>query len=326
MKNKISHPTLFIASSVEGIPVAEAIREQLSYDPLKIRLWSDPGIFGLSETAIESLEKSLEIFDFGVIVLTPDDILRIRGEEITAPRDNLILELGMFIGRIGRKRAFIVTPKNKKIKLPSDLHGVTLAYYKEVSTGDDEHDVGDACNKIRRSIKQAPPTTIDELIKKLTIPELTIEYCLWMYKEYLKTDGEPPVLKVDAQITVTNSRGKVIHHPSKSSIGHDVSIHAGQILWTTIDKVNEARPFKTILESKDKVGWIIWYDTGYSYIYPPMVARHNHRIVISHFIRIKNQISILEIHQELAGKFNKEILVKVGEILGERVNKIIQNT
>jgi CRP/FNR family transcriptional regulator, cyclic AMP receptor protein len=45
------------------------------------------------------------------------------------PRDNLILELGLFIGAIGRQRAIMIYPKRPKVKLPTDSLGVTPISY-----------------------------------------------------------------------------------------------------------------------------------------------------------------------------------------------------
>src|SRR5262249_46203633 len=54
-----------------------------------------------------------------------DDFTKSRGVETKSPRDNLIFELGLFMGALGRRRAFpIVAPgKNTAVKLPSDLLG-----------------------------------------------------------------------------------------------------------------------------------------------------------------------------------------------------------
>ncbi|MFS1985958.1 TIR domain-containing protein [Vibrio breoganii] len=40
-------------------------------------------------------------FDAAIFVLSPDDVVKIRGTEQTVTRDNVVFELGMFIGRLG---------------------------------------------------------------------------------------------------------------------------------------------------------------------------------------------------------------------------------
>ncbi len=45
------------------------------------------------------------------------------------PRDNVIFESGMFMGKLGRRRTFLVCDVDDKIKLPSDLKGLTCVTY-----------------------------------------------------------------------------------------------------------------------------------------------------------------------------------------------------
>jgi len=63
-------------------------------------------------------------------VLSPDDRVFSRKKIAAAPRDNLIFELGLFMGATNRHRALFVTPTKRKIKLPSDLDGMTNIRYK----------------------------------------------------------------------------------------------------------------------------------------------------------------------------------------------------
>jgi predicted nucleotide-binding protein len=68
-------------------------------------------------------------YHHGVFVFTPDDQLSVRGEFKQVARDNVLFELGMFIGKLGRKRAFVVHPGSRGLSLPSDLAGITTAPY-----------------------------------------------------------------------------------------------------------------------------------------------------------------------------------------------------
>ena len=95
-------PRLFIASSTEGLPIAEAIQVGLD-DAAECTIWTQ-GAFNLSETVAESIVKAPVKYDFAVLVFTPDDVVEKRGERRSAPRDNLLFELGLFTGALGRAR------------------------------------------------------------------------------------------------------------------------------------------------------------------------------------------------------------------------------
>jgi hypothetical protein len=141
---------MFIGSSKEGLPVAEAIQLNLDHD-CEVTIWSQ-GVFGLSEGTLETLVEKLCVFDFAALVLTPDDVVDSQGHVGPAPRDNVLLELGMFIGALGRERTFIVYDRQARLKLPSDLAGVTSATYQKHMTGNLQSSVGAASTLIKRSI------------------------------------------------------------------------------------------------------------------------------------------------------------------------------
>lgn len=145
-------PRVFIGSSSEGLAIAEYIQLGLS-DETEATVWRR-GVFGLSESSLESLEQAARTFDFAVLVLTPDDVTRKRGRRNIAPRDNVLFELGLFIGSLGRKRTFMVHPENEALDLPSDLSGITAATYRTPSSGNLEPAVGPVCTTIKGRIRQ----------------------------------------------------------------------------------------------------------------------------------------------------------------------------
>lgn len=118
-------PTLFIASSSEFLDLASAMQESLEH-VAEVTVWNQD-VFKLSRYNIESLLETLEASDFGVFIFTPQDVINIRGAEKLTVRDNVLFELGLFIGKLGRERCFIVAPRGSEedIHLPSDLLGVT---------------------------------------------------------------------------------------------------------------------------------------------------------------------------------------------------------
>jgi predicted nucleotide-binding protein len=55
------------------------------------------------------------------MVATKDDFLNSRGTEFDSARDNVVFEYGLFLGRVGPGRAFVIQEEGTKI--PSDLYG-----------------------------------------------------------------------------------------------------------------------------------------------------------------------------------------------------------
>lgn len=92
---------------------------QLGLDP--VILHEQPNA---SRTIIEKLEQHLDV-DFAVVLLTPDDVGAISTDPInTRPRarQNVVLELGLFLGALGR--TCVCALHKGDLELPSDFDGV----------------------------------------------------------------------------------------------------------------------------------------------------------------------------------------------------------
>lgn len=92
--------------------------EQLGLKPIILHEQPNSG-----RTIIEKLEKHGEVY-FAVVLLTPDDVgASKKSEKDLKPRarQNVILELGYFIGKLGRHA---VCALHKDVELPSDFDGV----------------------------------------------------------------------------------------------------------------------------------------------------------------------------------------------------------
>lgn len=114
---------VFVASSSEQIAVARAAAAALQSPQLEPKVW-DEETFNFSASYIESLEKELERADFAVVILTADDAANVRRKKVNLPRDNVIFELGLFTGRLGRERCFFAVDAKSATQVASDLSGV----------------------------------------------------------------------------------------------------------------------------------------------------------------------------------------------------------
>lgn len=74
-------------------------------------------------TVIEKVEAHGDV-GFAVVLLTPDDEGKVRGASVLEPRarQNVLLELGYFLGRLGRPR--VCALKMGAVEIPSDFAGV----------------------------------------------------------------------------------------------------------------------------------------------------------------------------------------------------------
>lgn len=147
---------LFVISSKESLDLARALQNGLEHDCL-VQIWTDD-VFRASSYSLESLEQKLDAADFAVALATGDDRTESRKETWPSPRDNVVFELGFFMGRLGRKRAILAESRDEKVKLPSDLAGLTTVTYRwsgepnEIAAA-----MGPVCNRIRDIIRDLGP-------------------------------------------------------------------------------------------------------------------------------------------------------------------------
>jgi len=121
-------------------------------DDAEVTVWCS-GVFGLSHGTLQSLVAALDRFDFAILILTPDDVVSSRDVSSQAPRDNVLFELGLFMGRLGPTRTFVVC-SDAAMKLPSDLAGVTLAHYDSRRIASEpKAAMSPACFDVRQSIR-----------------------------------------------------------------------------------------------------------------------------------------------------------------------------
>jgi len=121
-------PRLFVGSSVEGLEVVQNLQRALQYDNIEVLLWTDnvvPPGHHVCDALLDQVRRS----DFAVFHASADDKTWSRKDLFEAPRDNVILELGMFLGALGRERCFLLTPRGSSVKIPSDLLGITALSY-----------------------------------------------------------------------------------------------------------------------------------------------------------------------------------------------------
>ena len=149
---KVIRPAVFVGSSSETLRIAQTIQYNLDRF-CEVELWTQ-GVFPLTRGTLESLVAAAPRFDFAIFVLTADDLSVSRGIEAPTLRDNVLFELGLFVGALGRDRTFMVYDRNNPPKLPSDLAGVTgTSYQPHSAAGNLTAALGAPCTEIQTAIE-----------------------------------------------------------------------------------------------------------------------------------------------------------------------------
>ncbi len=147
-------PKLFIGSSSKGIDVANAIHQGLRHDA-EVTIWNQ-GLFKLSKTIYDQLLSKAFETDFAVLVFTPDDATKINNKDLVTARDNVIFELGLFLGKLGQERTFFLLPEhNDQLRIPTDLEGVVYGTYEDKRSDNNLiAGVGPFCNEVRTCLRE----------------------------------------------------------------------------------------------------------------------------------------------------------------------------
>jgi predicted nucleotide-binding protein len=140
-------PKIFIGSSSSGYNIAEEVKKSLS-KVADVYLWKDSGVWDINRSTFDNLLLMSNYFDFGVFVATLDDLTVSNGNLVIEPRDNVILEISLFLGAIGKNKAFLLVEEG--IKLPSDFNGIFMPCF----SSDDFHSIKACCDEFITKIEE----------------------------------------------------------------------------------------------------------------------------------------------------------------------------
>lgn len=122
---------VFLGSSSESLPHLREIAmwlEQAGVEPVP---WDDPGLFMPGDSTFHKLIEISNSVDGAVFVFAEDDQLWYRANAARQPRDNVLLEYGLFVGALGPKRAIIC--RRGAPRSATDLQGVNLIDMSTIS-------------------------------------------------------------------------------------------------------------------------------------------------------------------------------------------------
>ncbi|TWR31495.1 hypothetical protein FPZ43_03195 [Mucilaginibacter pallidiroseus] len=141
-------PQIFIGSSTGGYSIAEKVKNCLSIVG-DCHLWKDDGVWEVNTSTFDNLLRMVKFFDFGVFVATADDLtLTVDDKIVIEPRDNVILEMALYLGALGKDKSFLLVEKG--IKLPTDFSGIYMPRF--IAT--DDTSIHNACNEFIHKINE----------------------------------------------------------------------------------------------------------------------------------------------------------------------------
>ncbi len=126
LEGKMEKPSVFIGCSRESLSIAEFVKAQFEEDLYEVDIW-DEGIFGSTDTAkngrqnIHQLKSFTDIYDFAIFIFVSDDIILSQSREEEGKllreggtRHNVVFEFGLFLGKIGAKKTYILFDESTK--------------------------------------------------------------------------------------------------------------------------------------------------------------------------------------------------------------------
>lgn len=114
-------PKLFIGSASETLDIADALEFELK-NVASTEIWDSairPSHFILDEL----VRKASEV-DFAVFILGQEDKTDSRGKIEPSPRDNVVYEAGLFAGKLGVARVFLLVD-TRGTRIPTDWGGLS---------------------------------------------------------------------------------------------------------------------------------------------------------------------------------------------------------
>lgn len=115
---------LFIGSSNSKQSLADLrqiamLIEEENHEPI---CWNKAGVFPLGNYVLDTLRDISMNVDAAILIFNEDDKVWYRNDYALQPRDNVVLEYGIFFSQLGRDRTIIC--RRGEAKIPSDLDGI----------------------------------------------------------------------------------------------------------------------------------------------------------------------------------------------------------
>ena len=111
----------------EMVQATARFLKQIGFDPVILKEQPNQG-----RTIIEKFEDYADV-PFAIVLFSPDDLGKAVGEDSLKPRprQNVVFELGFFIGKLGRNKVVVLHKVVEHFEMLSDFQGVIFEPYKD---------------------------------------------------------------------------------------------------------------------------------------------------------------------------------------------------
>lgn len=120
---KLGNKKIFVVYGHDDIARTqlEALLRRWDLEPIILDQQASGG-----QTIIEKLEEYSQEVGYAIVLATPDDDGKSKSEKDykSRVRQNVVLELGMFLAKLGREKVAILLKEDKEFEKPSDIHGL----------------------------------------------------------------------------------------------------------------------------------------------------------------------------------------------------------
>lgn len=112
----------FLGYAGKAADIAKGMKGYLKEHVPYLDLVDWKGDFTLGETLAEGIEKHSKTCQLAIFLLTKDDSVVTEDATHLSPRDNVVFEVGVFFGTVGRGHTILVVEAG--VELPSDWDGI----------------------------------------------------------------------------------------------------------------------------------------------------------------------------------------------------------
>jgi predicted nucleotide-binding protein len=123
-----SRPRVFIGSAGDTLGIAAFAKKELQRS-CDVDIWTEA--FTPNGLLLSKILRLTLDYDAGVFVFDGSDLTTSKGQLFTTVRDNVVFEIGVFMGGLGAERTFLLAGAGEMTKVPSDIRGLLMATSEE---------------------------------------------------------------------------------------------------------------------------------------------------------------------------------------------------